>query len=220
MTVQPALKRPVLKPSKPPHPCSKARARRKSGGTAWNAFLTVHLCWGLKSTLDEPEGIVCQDGSQTPCSYAAGLINSCSQSLIQALLHGWGVISNVCCICPGVQELHLLCSCCWAQDICRLGVAMLKKQHGLFFFFVCFIFNFSIFLSAFWLPESLRVSVSIQSMVAFSSEASLYHDESKVLKEWHAYVNRVTFLLLPPFPFPTCPCLSGTVVVFAFKGCV
>lgn len=48
---------------------------------------------------------------------------------------------------------------------------MLKKQHGLFFFFFggCFIFNFSSFLSAFWLPESLRLSVSIQSMVAFSS---------------------------------------------------
>lgn len=43
--------------------------------------------------LDETGSIACWDGSWNPCSSVAGLINSCTQSLIQALLRGGGSLA-------------------------------------------------------------------------------------------------------------------------------
>lgn len=61
------------------------------GGKAEEAeCLFASPCRGLDSTLDEAGGTACWDGSWNPCSSVAGLINSCTHSLIQALLHGSG----------------------------------------------------------------------------------------------------------------------------------
>lgn len=76
----------------------------------------------------------------------------------------------------------------------------LKKMSGR-----CFIFNFSTFLSSMWLPASLKVSVSIHSVVVISSWESLYLVSVRHWKSDRLMLNGVTFPSFAPFLFPLGP---------------
>lgn len=215
--MQPSLKKMVLKPSKPSCLCSEAEARRENGRSKQNPSLPVYICRGLESTLGWNRRHCLLGWSWNPYSSVAGLINSCTQSLIQALLRGGGSLAM-----SVVSVLvYRSCICCVVEHGIFAGLELRcwKTSTTVFFFlFEDASFLTCIFLSAFWLPASLKVRVSVRSMATISSWVSLYRDASNCKSGRLMLIESLS--PAPSFCFSHLPLSFRYIVVFAFKGCI